>query len=67
MKYKWLHFWNVRFDKAFGRFVNHYGQVCDLDEKGKQASLKRRYHYWGMRLEMYVEMFCDFMCRIAGH
>lgn len=67
LKCYWLRFWNVRFRNSFGRFADHFSRLCELDEMGKQRSLKRRYHKYGMRLEQHVAILCDFMCRVVGH
>lgn len=67
VKNYWLRFWNVRFCNSFGRFADHFSRLCELDEMGMQRSLKRCYHKYGMRLEQHVAIFCDFMCRVAGH
>ena len=67
LKCYWLRFWNVLFRNSFGRYVDQFSRLCELDEMGKQHSLKRRYHKSGMYLERYIAIICDFMCRIAGH
>ena len=67
MKYKWSHFWNIRFSRAVGSFTDHFERLCELDKMGMQRSLNRFYHKCWMRAYLYAATFCDFMCKIVGH